>query len=207
MQWFVRGVPSAKIAHETRLDRKRVLRALTAVRQAMTRSAPDSVRRVSETEIAPGSRAGAHHLVTPHKPGKPLRPGFAVLGLYAADGRVAAEVIPDREAEQFGRMLRGRKAGQSVASPPLYRYGAVVYRGHLHRLAEFSDGRAPFGQIEAFWAYLQRQLRAKGGIRPERRGLYLAEYVWRYNHRNLSPDEQLRALLKLIRQHPTKWNK
>jgi len=58
----------------------------------------------------------------------------------------------------------------------------------------------PFGPVEAFWAYLQRQLRARGGIRFERLGLYLTEYAWRYGHRELSTTEQLRELMKLLRQ-------
>jgi transposase len=37
--------------------------------------------------------------------------------------------------------------------------------------------------LEGFWGYLKRWLAAKGGIRRERLPLYLAEYVWRYNHR------------------------
>jgi len=79
-----------------------------------------------------------------------------------------------------------------------------VYRGRLYRNAEADAERAPFGQIEAFWAYLQRQLRAKGGIRRERLTLYLAEYAWRYNHRRLSPGEQVRELLSLV-QSRVRW--
>ena len=60
--------------------------------------------------------------------------------------------------------------------------------------------RAPFGPLEAFWAYLQRQLRATGGIRRERLGLYLAAFAWRYNHRTVPPPEQVQELLELIRQ-------
>ena len=78
---------------------------------------------------------------------------------------------------------------------------AVVYRGRLYRLVESGAAGAPFGQLEAFWAYLQRQLRATGGIRRERLGLYLAAFAWRYNHRKLSPAEQVQELLRLIR-HP-----
>ena len=37
---------------------------------------------------------------------------------------------------------------------------------------------------------MKRQLAAKGGIRRERLGLYLAEYVWRYNHRKLPVSER-----------------
>jgi len=43
--------------------------------------------------------------------------------------------------------------------------------------------------LESFWGYLKRRLAPKGGIR-ERLPLYLAEYVWRYNHRSLSLEQQ-----------------
>jgi hypothetical protein len=94
----------------------------------------------------------------------------------------------------------------SSLRPGLGRFTAVVHRGHLYRLAGSAAGRpsTPFGKLEAFWAYLQRQLRAKGGIRRERLGLYLAEYAWRYNHRYLSPSEQLQELLTLVGRYHDK---
>jgi hypothetical protein len=201
LQWFVRGVPSAQIARETRLDRKRVLRALTVVRLAMLRSVPANVRQEADTGISPMLRAG-NDCAGPRKSRNPSRRRFATLGLSTAHGGLWAGVIPDSEAEQLGRLLRDRKGGQSIGWPALHPYTAIVHRGRLHRLADSATGRPsiPFGQIEAFWAYLQRQLRAKGGIRRERLGLYLAEYAWRYNHRHLSPTDQLRDLLKLIRR-------
>lgn len=200
LRWFVRGAPSAEIARETRLDRKRVLRALMVIRRAVMRSAPANVRRVTDMEIAPVPRAGERQRASPQKSAKPPRRRFAALGLSAAHGYAWAEVVPGGEAEQLGRTLRERNSRQSIVWPGLHRYTAVVYRGRFYRLAESGAGRAPFGQIEAFWAYLQRQLRAKGGIRRERLGLYLAEFAWRYNHRKLSPAEQVGELLTLIRQ-------
>ena len=173
-------------------------------------SVPAGVRSLAETGISPASRARTGDLhASPQKLTDHPRRRFATLGLYTAHGREWAEVIPDSDVEQLERMLDERKGGQSSASPDLYPYTAVVYRGRLHRVAESAAGRPsiPFGQIEAFWAYLQRQLRAKGGIRRERLNLYLAEYAWRYNHRHLSSAEQLRELLKLIRQHPVRWTK
>jgi hypothetical protein len=59
LRWFVRGAPSAQIAHETRLNRKRVLRALTSVRRAILRSCPGNRRHV--TDVAPGSRPKERH--------------------------------------------------------------------------------------------------------------------------------------------------
>lgn len=175
LQWFVRGASGAEIARETRLERKRVLRALMLVRRAILHTASHRARRT--LVLSRKTRA-------------------ATIGLRTIDGRVWAEVIPDAQADQLGRWLRERKGRLPLA---LHAYAGLVYRGRLHRLAEGRSAGAPFGQIEAFWAYLQRQLRATGGIRRERLGLYLAALAWRYNHRKLSRDEQVTALLAMLR--------
>jgi hypothetical protein len=174
LQWFVRGLPSAEIARETALERKRVLRALMVVRRAMVQSAPHRARRT--IVLSRKTRA-------------------ATIGLRAIDGSPWAEVIPDAQADQLGRWLREPRGRVPVA---LHGYAAVVFRGRLHRLHGSSSG-APFGQIEAFWAFLQRQLRSTGGIRRERLGLYLAAFAWRYNHRKLARDEQVSRLLAMLR--------
>ena len=157
----------------------------------MTGSIPANVRCVADTEVSRVLPAEERHPASPPKFMKRLRRRSAALGLSMAHGSVWAEVIPDADVEQLG----------------LHRFAAVVYRGRLHRLAGSAGGRplVPFGQIEAFWAYLLRQLRAKGGIRRERLGLYLSEYAWRYNHRHASSADQLRELLKLVRQCPSRW--
>ncbi len=61
-----------------------------------------------------------------------------------------------------------------------------------------TDKISGFNGLEGFWGYLKRRLAAKGGIRRERLPLYLAEYVWRYNHRNDSIDLQKKQLLKQL---------
>jgi hypothetical protein len=174
LQWFVRGSSSAAIARETGLERKRVLRALMRVRRAILHGASHRARRT----IVLSRRTRA-----------------ATIGLQSVDGRAWAEVVPAAQADQLGRWLRERKGRPPVA---LHAYDAVVFRGRLHRLQGGSSG-AHFGQIEAFWAFLQRQLRSTGGIRRERLGLYLAAFAWRYNHRKLARDEQVSALLALLR--------
>ena len=51
---------------------------------------------------------------------------------------------------------------------------------------------------------MQNLAAAKGGVRRERLPLYVAEYVWRYNHRRFSVDGQVKRLLNLLhkRSHP-----
>jgi transposase len=178
LRWFVRGASSAEIARETRLERKRVLRALMLVRRAILRTAAQRPRRTMVLSRTTRS---------------------ATLGLRLIDGHVSAEVIPEAQADQLGRWLRQRTGRLPLALHP---YAAVAYRGRLHRL-HGPTARMPFGQVEAFWAALQRQLKATGGIRRERLALYLAAFAWRYNNRKLSREEQVNALLTLLRAAPS----
>ena len=65
--------------------------------------------------------------------------------------------------------------------------------------ASYSDGKGNhINGLEGFWGYLKRRLAAKGGIRKERLPLYLAEYVWRYNHRNDSIQIQKKRIMKQL---------
>lgn len=192
LEWFIRGLSSAQIARETHLDRKRILRALTVVRSAMAGRIPaeldhgrDALRPIAEEE--------AHELQ-----GRTAKSRAPVLGLYVSHGHVWASLLSDAEAIHVGHAVRDRGT-EGLEWPGLDPYIAVIYRGRLYRVAE---SKPTFGQIEAFWAYLQRRLRSKGGIRRARLGLYLAEYAWRYNNRKLSPADQLRELMRLIRRNP-----
>ena len=175
LRWFVRDAASADIARETGLERKRVLRALMIVRLALLRDAQNGVQ----------------------KPAAP-RAHAALIGLRVSTGRASAEVVPQAEAEPLRRWLRNRENGGAHVPRHSRPYMAVVYRGRLSRLAESGAERVPFGPIEAFWAYVQRQLRAKGGIRRERLDLYLASFTWRYNHRKVPPAQQVQELLGLV---------
>jgi transposase len=193
LEWFVRGAPSAQIAKETGLDRKRVLRALTAVREAIVRSAADRARPAEtlRAEITTATDAVARASRRASR--------FPLIGLYLEHRLVGADVIGYVEAAEVGRLLRRRDRRTAVLPAEWQRYGAVVYRGRFYRSSGPADPSA-FGGLEAFWAYLQRLLRAKGGIRRERLHLYLGEYVWRYNRRQAAPVAQVRELLELIRE-------
>jgi len=185
---------SAQIAHETQLERKRILRALTVVRSAMLESVPEGVRP-TPVRHAPQAHADDRPEPAAHHVGRP-RP--ALLGLRLVGENVWAEVVDEDEAEPIVRTLRERKNGRELHPALAPDYEAVVYRSRLYRLSAADRMSTPFGHLEGFWAYLHHRLRSKGGIRRARLGLYLAEYAWRYNHRKLTPREQVHQLFKLI---------
>jgi transposase-like protein len=188
LRWFVRGVSSAVIAQETGLERKRVLRALTVIRQAIAR----------DQGVAPEG-----HAARPRAAGRDA----PVVGLSVVRRRASAAVLKESDAQPLRRAVREHRSPR-VEVPEGLPYAAIVYRGRFYRLARASaGGGAPgrFGELEAFWGYLQRHLVGRGGIRRERLGLYLAEYAWRYNHRQIPGAKQLQELADLVSAGNGRW--
>ncbi|MGC8804842.1 MAG: IS1595 family transposase [Candidatus Ratteibacteria bacterium] len=98
------------------------------------------------------------------------------------------------------------KKGTIICSDTWRGYTGIAAKGYLHRLVnhgkgEYSNGKGNhINGLEGFWGYLKRQLSSRGGIRKEKRNLYLAEYVWRYNNRESTTDEKINKLLDLIKK-------
>jgi transposase-like protein len=186
LRWFVRDVSSAAIAQETGLERKRVLRALTVIRRAIARDA-----------------APEGHSAGPRAAGRDA----PVIGLSVTRGRASAVVLKESDAQPLRRAVREHRSSR-VDAPEGFPYSAIVYRGRFYRLARASaGGGAPsrFGELEAFWGYLQRHLGARGGIRRERLGLYLAEYAWRYNRRRFPAARRVQELADLVSAGTARW--
>jgi transposase len=201
-------LPAVAIAQETGLHKQRILRALMYVRIAMQKDIPEvfsGVVEVDETylggqwknkriqERSKGSKRGRGTSKTP------------VFGILCRGGKVWAQVVPDVEAETLLPLISRRvKAGSVVCSDTWKSYTGVAAKGYVHRLVkhyagEYSDKKGNhINGLEGFWGYLKRKLAAKGGIRKDRLPLYLAEYVWRYNHRNESIETQKKRILKQL---------
>ena len=114
-------------------------------------------------------------------------------------------MVSDVEAETLLPLLKQRVVtGATVCSDTFRSYTGVAARGYIHRLVrheqqEYSDRQGNhINGLEGFWGYLKRMLAAKGGVRKERLPLYLAEYVWRYNHRGLTTRYQIARILSQL---------
>lgn len=207
LRWFILGQSAAVIAREAHLERKRVLRALLLVRQAMAQDLPpvfSGVVEIDETYLG-----GAWKNRRRAERGQGTRRGRgttkqAVFGILCRRGQVWAEIVPNVEAKTLLPLLRQRVTiGSTVCSDTFSSYTGVAARGYVHRLVDHSQVSSDrhgshINGLEGFWGYLKRRLASKGGIRRERLSLYLAEYVWRYNHRGLPVKEQVNQLLKLL---------
>lgn len=209
LRWFLLAQSTVVIARETRLDRKRVLRALPLVRQAMASDVPPAFPGAIELDETLLERLRKNESTAPHRQGK--KPGRgatkqAVFRIMWREGQVRAEVIPGLDARTLLPLLRKKLVhGTAVKSKGLPTHTGIAAGGHIYRLGDNREA-VPSGRggrlnpLEGFWGYLKHRLAAKGGIRLDRLPLYLAEYVWRYNHRNLSVADQVKRLLKLLQR-------
>ena len=115
------------------------------------------------------------------------------------------EIVPNVEANTLIPLLEKRVAEGSIVCSDTFRScTGVAARGYVHRLVkhdqqEYVDSQGNnINGLEGFWGYLKRKLSAKGGIRRKRLPLYLVEYVWRYNHRDLKTEDQINLILSQL---------
>ena len=211
LKWFLRGLSSNNIAIETGINRKRIIRALNTVRMIMVKDIPEvfsGTIEIDETYIGgqwKNKRKSQRKIQSKRGRGTLKTPVFGVL---CRGGKVWAKVVPDVEAKTLMPLISRRvKRGSVICSDTWKSYTGIAAKGYVHRLVEHGKGEYSDKQgnhingLEGFWGYLKRRLAAKGGIRRERIPLYLAEYVWRYNHRKLTIKQQVDKLLNLFYKH------
>ncbi|MBU0648218.1 IS1595 family transposase [Patescibacteria group bacterium] len=128
-----------------------------------------------------------------------------VFGILCRQGKVWAEVVDNVEATNLqSKIIKQVRKGSTVCSDSWRGCTGIAAKGYVHRLVkhekqEYSDGKGNhINGLDGFWGYLKRKLTAKGGIRKKKLPIYLGEYVWRYNFRNLSLKERENYLFNLL---------
>lgn len=213
LKWFLRCQSVNVVVEETGVSKYKVLMALGLVRQAMRKDIPGvfkGIVEVDETYLG-GQKKNKRKsvLLKERLTGLESKRGFgttkqAVFGLLARSGKVFARLVEDIEAKDLIPIIQKRvKPGSKICSDTWRAYTGLATRGYVHRTVEhgkkeYVKGKNHINGLEGFFGYLKRQLVSRGGIRRERLPLYLAEYVWRYNYRELSLDNQIKRLSNLV---------
>jgi transposase len=208
LHWFLHGLSTQTIAQETGLNRQRILRALHRVRTAMVQDIPEvfsGTVEIDETYL--GGQWKNKRAKQKRQPAKRGRGTLKtpVFGILCRGGKVWAEVVPDVEAKTLMPLIsRQVKPGSTICSDTWKSYTGIAAKGYMHRLVDHSKKEYVDQQgnhingLEGFWGYLKRRLAAKGGIRREKLPLYLAEYVWRCNHRKQQIQQQIQEIIHLL---------
>ncbi len=214
LRFYVLGLSSNKIAIETKINKKRILRALNIVREVMIQDAPKVLNgKLGASELCIGSQSKERYKGTIAEGSKSdlAKKKKALFGLSYRNGFIEAEIIPGMESKSILRLFKKKvKRGSLVYPHILKRYNGIATKGHFRRLAShdlhepMKKGRGHINGLERFWGYLKRNLIVKGGIRKEKIPFYLAEYVWKFNNRQLSDNEKVNNILKLLYKYKSK---
>jgi len=207
IQWFVLEQSVNKIREQTTVSKYHILQTLLALRKQMLFDVPDAfegIVEVDETYLGgqwKNKRKAQRLEYHPRGRGTLKQPVF---GILCRSGQVWAELVSNVESSRIQPLIQKQvKRGSTICSDTWRGYTGIALKGYVHRLVEHKKEYVSrqgnhINGLEGFWGYLKRKLQAKGGIRRSRLHLYLAEYVWRYNHRHLSVKEQTKSLINLV---------
>ena len=144
LHWFLRGLPAQAIAQETGLERKRVIRALIYVREAMKKDIPDvfsGTVEVDETYLGgqwKNKRLSERKTGSKRGRGTKKTPAF---GILCRGGKVWAQIVPDVEAKTLLPLItRQVEPGSTVCSDTWKSYTGVAANGYIHRLVKHQEG-------------------------------------------------------------------
>jgi len=214
IEWFVLERSGLWTAERMGLGKNLIYKAFNRIRKVMLKDVPgifSGIVEVDETYLGGQKKNKTKKQLLKEKiAGKESKRGFGttkqpVFGILCRSGKVFARLVEDTKAKDLIPIITKKvKAGTKICSDTYNSYTGLAAKGYVHRTVEHGEkeyvkGKNHINGLEGFWGYLKRKLAAKGGIRRKYLYLFLSEYVWRYNNRNLKFDEQVRKLFELLK--------
>ena len=211
--WFVLGHSLRTISQQTGISHYSVERVISIARKVMTKDVPgvfSGTVEVDETYLGGQKKNKTKkQLLRAILTGEESKRGWGttkqpVFGILTRRGKVFARLVDDtEEANLIPIITKKVKAGSRVCSDTWRAYTGLAAKGYVHRTVEHGEkeyvrGKNHINGLEGFWGYLKRKLAAKGGVKRKYLPLFLGEYVWRYNYRELETKNQVNRLLKKI---------
>ena len=212
--WFLLGQPILVIEKQTGISHYSVVKATNILRQVMAKDVPQifsGTVEVDETYLGGQKKNKRKSQLRKEKEifSRESKRGFgttkqAVFGILARSGNVFARLVDDTEARDLIPIIEKKiQSGSKICSDTWRAYTGLATRGYVHRTVEhqkkeYTRGKNHINGLEGFFGYLKRKLAAKGGVRRKHLSLFLSEYVWRYNYRQMEINQKVNRFLKLL---------
>ena len=211
--WFLLERGGLWVAKKESLGKNLIYKVFSLIRSACLRDIPEQfcgIVEVDETYLGGQKRNKSKSQLKKEEIAYgESRRGFGttkqpVFGILCRNGKVWASVVDDTEAKDLIPIIEKRvKPGTKICSDTWRAYTGLATRGYVHRTVEhqkkeYVKGKNHINGLEGFFGYLKRKLASKGGVRRKYLCLFLGEYVWRYNHRNLEFRDQIERIFHLI---------
>jgi len=213
--WFLLGHSVKVICQQTGISHYSVEKAVMLIRRLMTKDVPgvfSGTVEVDETYLGGQKKNKRKSQLKKEMETGESKRGLGttkqpVFGILTRQGKVFAKLVDDTEAVSILPIIAKKvKLGSRICSDTWRAYTGLAAKGYVHRTVEHrekeyvqtTNRNNHINGLEGFWGYLKRKLAAKGGVRRKYLSLFLGEYVWRYNYRDLKIEKQGSRLLKKI---------
>lgn len=201
------------VTRETGLGQSRVEKMIKVLREVMLEDVPgrfSGTTEIDETYIGGQRKNKKLHIrkLSPPKRGHGTDK-IPILGLFnRKSGQVYLKII-DRKKKGRGTkihrifdVIKEKTYEGSVIYSDSYelyinlsKYHNCEHHSINHHQGEYSRGDVHTNNIEGFWGILKRKLGCVGGVQRKNYKYFIAEIVWKFNHRKLSINEQVEILM------------
>lgn len=206
---FLRERTIARIVEETALPHCRIERMVFHLRSRMEQDMPvylPGAVEMDETYIGGQRKNKRLHIRRIQGKRGHGTDKLPIVGMFSRQtGQVYVEVLERKldVARIFTLIGERTEHGARIYTDGFKMYRGLRQRGYQHEYVDHDGGELVRGDvhtnnIEGFWGILKRRLSCIGGMRRMYLHLFVAEIVWKFNHRKLSLAAQEEKLLQLI---------
>jgi len=164
------------ILKRVQISKYKLLKILTRLRQLMKEDVPEIFSSIISSKSEPE-----------------IKIENPIIGILSKEDKIFAKIL-NFEPQELEEFLKNKEKVDK--SEKWLENFAIIYKKSFYRI--FPQQSSKIETLEVFGEYLKRKLFIKGGIRKEKLPLYLGEYVWRFNNRELNLKEKEERIWQLI---------
>lgn len=197
-----KGISSLQLHRDLQLTQKTAWFLLHRIRNCFGKEYGPMLGIVEVDEAYPGGKEKNKHFKNRNPHPQSLSHKSTVMGIAERNGVLKAKVIPSPStANIIPEILRNVAPGTVVVTDQYNVYkrlaGYYEHQSINHAAGEYVKGDAHTNTIEGFWSLLKRGIIGIYHFTShEHLQLYVDEFVFRYNTRNISEAQRFEVMLK-----------
>jgi transposase-like protein len=205
---FLRERTIKRIVEETSIPHSRVEHMVMRLRISMEKDMPSHLPNpveMDETYIGGQRKNKKLHIRRIQGKRGHGTDKLPIIGLFSRiSGQAYVEVMRKKlDMMQILSLLESLTTKDAVYTDGYKMYRMMKGKGYAHEYVDHAGGELVRGDvhtnnIEGLWGILKRKLSCIGGMRRDNLHLFVAEIVWKFNHRNESLAKQEEKLYSII---------
>jgi len=127
-----------------------------------------------------------------------------VFGIRERGGEVFIDLLKDLSGKTVEGLISSKVTmGSKVMTDEFTSYKGLIYKGYIHRFVEhnkdeYGKGNVHINGMENFWSWSKEQMYKFHGVFKHNLIYYLKELEWKFNHRQMRPEDKAIFIAKLF---------